>query len=215
MSGAIGTQEHGQTGCTNVNACIIQVIDRSTWRVPSMSGQTPDGYIVKQIKDVCTDCTEESTLVSTQSECKQLCYHMYTCDNYCYDNTNGHLCKHIHRVHSVRILQQNEPDYQCNSQPHGPENGPGSDSDIDDTLEFAESVRNPCTGTSITINLCTKYNTIPFNNRPYTSTKDVSVLHEGVRKDSCPRECHHTCCSTSHQFSATQCCANLHSCNVC
>lgn len=105
-----------------------------------MSGKNPDGYLVKQIKVTCTNCTE---VMCTQSECKQLCYHMYTCDEYCYDNTNGHLCKHIHRAHSVWLkMQTNQPDYQC----YESAGLDDSESDIDDPLEFAENVRNLSTG---------------------------------------------------------------------
>lgn len=32
-------------------------------------------------------------------DCKPLCIHLYSCD--CYDAQNGHICKHIHRVHSI------------------------------------------------------------------------------------------------------------------
>ena len=31
-----------------------------------------------------------------------LCRHMYTCDDRCYDYGNGHICKHIHCVHSLQ-----------------------------------------------------------------------------------------------------------------
>ena len=34
-------------------------------------------------------------------ECGNLCYHQYRCDSSCYDYTNGHICKHLHRVHSM------------------------------------------------------------------------------------------------------------------
>ena len=27
---------------------------------------------------------------------------MYTCDQYCYDFKSGHICKHIHRIHSLQ-----------------------------------------------------------------------------------------------------------------
>ena len=29
--------------------------------------------------------------------------HMYKCDTTCYDFNNAHICKHIHRVHSLEI----------------------------------------------------------------------------------------------------------------
>ena len=37
----------------------------------------------------------------TQAECGKLCYYMYSCDVMCYDYNNGHVCEHIHRVHSI------------------------------------------------------------------------------------------------------------------
>ena len=113
-----------------------------------MSGKNPDGYLVKLIKETCTDCTQDSAHeMCMQSECKQLCYHMYTCDEHCYDNTNGHLCKHIHRAHSLWLESKaSEPDYLCPYQSAYPGSGSESVSDIDDPLEFAENVRNLSTG---------------------------------------------------------------------
>ena len=114
-----------------------------------MSGNQPDGYSVKQIMESCTNCTQESALLCTEIECKKLCYHKYTCDEYCYDYTNGHVCKHIHRAHSLRLkVQACEPDYQCSSMSdnHELQNEPENESDIDDPLEFAENVRNLSTG---------------------------------------------------------------------
>ena len=35
--------------------------------------------------------------------CQCLCLHMYKCDTTCYDFNNAHICKHIHRVHSLEI----------------------------------------------------------------------------------------------------------------
>ena len=35
---------------------------------------------------------------------------MYECDQLYYDYTNGHLCKHIHRVDSIRLLETNDLD---------------------------------------------------------------------------------------------------------
>ena len=111
-----------------------------------MSGKQPDGYSVKQIMESCTNCTQE--IMCTETDCKQLCYHMYTCDEYCYDYTNGHLCKHIHRAHSLRLKTQEcepEPDY------HELQSEPENNSDIDDPLEFAENVRNLSTGSYHTL----------------------------------------------------------------
>ena len=43
-------------------------------------------------------------------ECHFLCLHMYNCDSTCYDFNNGHICKHIHRVHSLEHERQSIPD---------------------------------------------------------------------------------------------------------
>ena len=111
-----------------------------------MSGRNSDGYLV-QIKDsMCSDCTDETApTMCIEDECKKLCYHMYTCDDYCYDYTNGHLCKHIHRVHSLRMKSEaNNDTCQYATSNNYPENE--SDSDVDDPLEFAENVRDLSTG---------------------------------------------------------------------
>lgn len=143
----------------NMHAILIffmQAIDSSTWLVPSISGRQPNGYSVKQAMESCNTCTHES-LMCTESECKKLCYHMYTCDPYCYEYTNGHICKHIHRVHSLKV-QECAPYYQPDAHEflnsHDKEDE--EDSEMDDPLEFAENVRNPSTGTYST---CT-YTTI-------------------------------------------------------
>ena len=39
--------------------------------------------------------------VCLETECGGLCYHMYSCDLMCFTYNNGHICKHIHRVHSL------------------------------------------------------------------------------------------------------------------
>ena len=128
-------------------------VDSNTWHVPSVSGKNSDGYIVRAKMDLCTECTE-SNLICTMSECKKLCYHMYECDQLCYDYTNGHLCKHIHRVHTIRLLETNDldKDFQyeslCTSNTH---EHLSSGSDFDDNLEFAESLRNPTTGKKVTL----------------------------------------------------------------
>ncbi len=65
----------------------------------SMSGVKSGGYTVTKVADQCAkDCCGP---MCTKAECNQLCIHMYTCDKACYDFNNGHICKHIHRVHSI------------------------------------------------------------------------------------------------------------------
>ena len=67
----------------------------------SVSGNTPEGYTVtRQQAASCDECVSNST-TCTAVECNCLCIHMYKCDNKCYTFNNGHICKHIHRVHSL------------------------------------------------------------------------------------------------------------------
>lgn len=88
--------------------------------------------------EVCGECTSTSTqLLCKEIECHHLCYHMYHCDTQCYDYSNGHICKHIHRVHSMRLslnaadTSHSELFTELSSETE-PDNDP---------LEFAESVR--------------------------------------------------------------------------
>ena len=74
------------------------------------SGKEPDGYMVQQVQTSCSECNQCTGLsveVCSQAECKHLCYHMYSCDHQCYDYSNGHICKHILRAHSI-WLQSND-----------------------------------------------------------------------------------------------------------
>lgn len=70
-----------------------------------MSDISPKGYTVTQIKNDCKDC-EGQLIVCTKEECVFLCWHIYACDKTCFDYNNGHICKHIHRVHSMNVLEQ-------------------------------------------------------------------------------------------------------------
>ena len=79
-----------------------QEVAPDTWHVPSSSGIKPNGYLVTKLKEECCDCAGQPTLaLCTRKECVFLCWHMYACDQACYDYHNGHVCKHIHRVHSA------------------------------------------------------------------------------------------------------------------
>lgn len=91
---------------------------------------------MKLENEVCGECSSTSTQVlCEESECHHLCYHMYHCDHQCYDYSNGHICKHIHRVHSMRLSSQADdsdstPVIELTSE---------TESDCD-PLEFAESI---------------------------------------------------------------------------
>ena len=64
--------------------------------------------MVKRLStDACQKCNGP---LCTKSECLKLCLHMYSCDKACYDYNNGHICKHIHRVHSFLAHQANGVD---------------------------------------------------------------------------------------------------------
>ena len=66
----------------------------------STSDTNPNKYIVSRVTSSC-DCQSSSEITCTEKECNFLCIHMYKCDILCYDFNNGHLCTHIHRVHSL------------------------------------------------------------------------------------------------------------------
>ena len=79
----------------------------------SMSGVKSGGYTVTKVADQCAkDCCGP---MCTKAECNQLCIHMYTCDKTCYDFNNGHICKHIHRVHT---LHHSNSDFYHNNRTH-------------------------------------------------------------------------------------------------
>ena len=44
---------------------------------------------------------QDATCQEKCATCNNLCQHLYKCDPLCYDNANGHVCKHLHRIHSL------------------------------------------------------------------------------------------------------------------
>lgn len=89
----------------------MQTKDDGTWHISSISGLNPDGYSIKLLSEICKECVNSPTaLTCVESECQQLCYHMYKCDDQCYDYSNGHICKHIHCVHSMRVGESSHND---------------------------------------------------------------------------------------------------------
>lgn len=100
-----------------------------------MSGRIPSGYMVKHTHSTCAECSpfKGNIRVCRERECGFLCPHMYTCDEKCYDYSNGHICKHIHRLHS--LFQQNVSKV------------PATPSEMDhDDISYAESVFHPHRG---------------------------------------------------------------------
>ena len=67
---------------------------------------------------------------------------MYKCDTMCYDYTNGHVCKHIHRVHAIaRTISDISTVVTDLAE------GADCESDTEfDNLEFAVSLRDPHKG---------------------------------------------------------------------
>lgn len=77
----------------------IQKISDTQWHMPSQSGNHFPGYTITKLTTSCSDtnCTVKCTL------CGDLCYHLYKCDDMCFDYMNGNLCKHVHRIHSMPV----------------------------------------------------------------------------------------------------------------
>ena len=105
-----------------------------------MSGCNPGGYSVKCIHSTCLECTPFSNDVNIckEPQCVFLCPHMYTCDGKCYDYNNGHVCKHVHRVHS--LSKQNLPRTPSHPEPDNVHNC------LDDNISYTESVFDPLKG---------------------------------------------------------------------
>lgn len=87
------------------------------WHVESQSGCNPEGYSVSLVLTTCSMCCSireirQELVICRAPECRFLCLHMYKCDSTCYDFNNGHICKHIHRVHSLDNGNQSTPHEQ-------------------------------------------------------------------------------------------------------
>lgn len=109
-------------------------LEDGSWIVKSQSGCNPKGYRVSVIHSSCHTCSplfeRQDARVCTAAECSYLCPHMYECDPTCYVYNNGHMCKHIHRVHS--LVKNPDLDH-----PHD------GDMCAEVELSYAESVFNP------------------------------------------------------------------------
>ena len=80
--------------------CTVQTVeDGVKWHISSDTDSSSCYTMVKLSQSctalVCTLCTEE--------EFQKLCQHMYKC--FCFDYSNGHICKHLHRLHSSLCSQ--------------------------------------------------------------------------------------------------------------
>ena len=70
---------------------------------------------------------------------------MYTCDKACYDFNNGHICKHIHCVHSLTQTSTTTIEHTINQA--SSEELHLEDSYDFDPLQYAESIIPPQQGT--------------------------------------------------------------------
>ena len=103
---------------------------------------------MKHISDLCHECEfSQDPTVCVQKECIKLCYHMYSCSRQCYDYSNGHICKHIHRVHSLNVTTQ-----LSESQPESTHYF--VDEMDNDPLSFVESVRDNSKGILVFMQRC-------------------------------------------------------------
>lgn len=108
-----------------------------------MSGSNPDGYSVVLQTATCQDCSSyERSRTCTAPECTFLCVHMYRCDSKCYDFNNGHICKHIHRVHSLNSSSSNSTSLELAKKTEENESETDAYSSSDDFTEiaYAESI---------------------------------------------------------------------------
>ena len=142
---------------STTNSCIdillfLQEIENGMWHVDSMSGTTPEGYTITRCQmTTCTQCaSESSTCIAT--ECNCLCIHMYKCDSKCYTFNNGHICKHIHRVHSILQKKQlhdqqaESTETQCSVQ-EDCEQCEITENTAHSSIVYADSVSDPQIGT--------------------------------------------------------------------
>ena len=72
---------------------IIQVTGEDLWVCKAQSAE----YSIARIAGECQEEKEHHHCY--ELHCLDLCRHMYTCT--CPDYSAGHLCKHVHRVHSI------------------------------------------------------------------------------------------------------------------
>ena len=126
-----------------------QANNDGSWQVDSMSGIKVCGYTVTKVADKCVeDCS--GPVCKRVARVWPIVYtYVYKCDKACYDFNNGHLCKHIHRVHS--LLHTQATAVMTGHIDHQPlEEGLSLDDSEDfDPSEYAVSVIPPQEGSNI------------------------------------------------------------------
>ena len=130
----------------------LKEIENGIWHVDSVSGATPEGYTIVRCRTAtCDQCFLDGS-ICTAPECKSLCVHMYKCGSTCYSFNNGHMCKHIHRVHSlVQIKQPNDTQVGAIENEFSTDDLGGSQYDSENVqptnMVYAESAADPHKGT--------------------------------------------------------------------
>ena len=89
---------HVHCTCTCINMLMnTRKQKKDTWHLHSDPGIITNGYTITKVIE---SCEEDFTSVCTKSECQFLCWHMYTCDDACYDYNN--VCTYMYNgIHST------------------------------------------------------------------------------------------------------------------
>ena len=115
----------------------MKATEAGCWVVPTTSDSYQAVYTITETTPPLCEWKCTGVKVCRMEECEYLCYHMYKCQ--CYDFKNGHLCKHIHCVHSMKKddeRQTKREEYECRLDAMGDERNM---SDVE-PVEYADSV---------------------------------------------------------------------------
>ena len=88
--------------CNMYMSCRLLMKINGTYRV----SQGPISQVTQFAEWPQCALRQTANMKCVAPECGNLCYHQYRCDSSCYDYTNGHICKHLHRVHSMKIATE-------------------------------------------------------------------------------------------------------------
>lgn len=84
------------------------MVEENRWVIADVNELESVSYMIKCYQANCQECQQSPcSRICTSPECSFLCYHMYSCDSRCYSYNNGHICEHIHRVHSLSNMRNN------------------------------------------------------------------------------------------------------------
>ena len=88
-----------------MTTCIhtTQEVSTDVWICRSQNENSKDvKYNIRILKCKCD--SESCHLKCPFMGCKSMCRHMYTCE--CMDYANGHICKHLHGIQSLRLRSE-------------------------------------------------------------------------------------------------------------